>query len=189
VCAHIECRIVDVATAAVVPCGTAGELRARGYAVTAGYGEDVAATRALVDDHGWLRTGDLAVMAEDGHLTIVGRVKDLIIKGGQNVSPREIEDLLSQHPKVAAAYVVGVPDPTYGEEICAWIEARPGTSPTPQEIRRFCRAAIAASKIPRYVLMVQGEELFTNTGKVAKYRLRELAVSALGLPHSGHGAA
>jgi fatty-acyl-CoA synthase len=177
---HVECKIVDPANGRIVLRGVVGELCARGYGRMLGYWGDAAATATIVDRAGWLHTGDLAVMREDGYVAIAGRLKDLIIRGGENISPREIEELLHRHPQVQDAYVVGVPDREYGEEICAWVRLRDGQALSADELRRHCRADLAVHKIPRYVCFAT-EFPTTPSGKVQKYRLRELATAQLGL--------
>jgi fatty-acyl-CoA synthase len=177
---HIECKIVDPASGHIVPRGMAGELCARGYCVMRGYWKDTAATDAVIDESGWIHSGDLAVMRHDGYVSIVGRVKDVVIRGGENVSPLEIEDRLRRHPKVRDAYIVGVPDREYGEEICAWVRLRDAAAVSPEALRQYCRAHLASHKIPRYVCFAS-EFPMTPSGKIQKFRLRELAQAQLGL--------
>jgi fatty-acyl-CoA synthase len=136
-----------------------------------GYWENLAATAAAIDAARWMHTGDLAVMRPDGYVNIVGRIKDMVIRGGENVYPREIEEFLYGHPKVADVQVIGVPDPKYGEEICAWVKLKEGEAVTEEEIRAYCRGQIATFKIPRYVVFVDAFPM-TVTGKVQKYKLR-----------------
>jgi fatty-acyl-CoA synthase len=155
-----------------VPVGTPGELCTRGYVVMRGYWGDPKRTAETIDEARWLRSGDLAVLDAEGYCNIVGRLKDMIIRGGENVYPREIEEFLYRHPGVQDVQVIGVPDPKYGEEICAWIVPRPGAAPTAEEIRAFCRGQIAHYKIPRYVKLVDALPM-TVTGKVQKYLMRE----------------
>jgi fatty-acyl-CoA synthase len=169
---HVEAKIVDPDSGRIVPRGTAGELLTRGYLVMLGYWNNPEATGAAIDSAGWMHSGDLAVMREDGYVNIVGRIKDVVIRGGENVYPREIEEFLYGHPKVAEVQVIGVPDPKYGEEICAWIKLKEGESATEDEIRNFCRGKIATFKIPRYVVFVDSFPM-TVTGKVQKYLMRE----------------
>jgi fatty-acyl-CoA synthase len=145
-----------------------------------GYWEDPERTREAVDADGWMHTGDLATMDEDGYANIVGRSKDMVIRGGENLYPREIEEFLYAHPDVADVQVVGVPDDRYGEELVAWIIPRAGASPDRDEIASFCRGKIAHHKIPRYVKLTEAFPM-TVTGKVQKYKLRDLAVQELGL--------
>jgi fatty-acyl-CoA synthase len=175
---HVECKIVDPATGRIVPRGIIGELCARGYGLMRGYWNDVDATAAAIDRGRWMHTGDLAVMRPDGYMSIVGRLKDVVIRGGENVSPREIEEVLHRHPKVQDAYIVGVPDREYGEEICAWIRLRNTDSASPDEFRQYCRERLAAHKIPRHVYFTSDFPT-TPSGKVQKFRLRELAVDRL----------
>jgi len=177
---HVEVKVIDPGTGLVVPRGTAGELCTRGYSVMLGYWDDEAQTRASIDADGFMHTGDLATIDEAGYGNIVGRVKDMIIRGGENVYPREIEEFLYRHPAVQTVQVFGVPDPRYGEELCAWIVPRPGTSPTADDIRAFCRDQIAHFKIPRYVEFVE-EIPLTVTGKAQKFIMRERMMQRLGL--------
>jgi fatty-acyl-CoA synthase len=176
----VEARVIDPATGETVPRGEVGELCTRGYLVMRGYWEDPAATAEAVDVEGWMHTGDLAVMRDDGYVHIAGRSKDMIIRGGENVYPREIEEFLYTHPAVADVQVVGVPDPKYGEEVCAWVILHEGAEATEEELRRFCYGKIATYKIPRYVRFVDAFPT-TVTGKVQKYRMREQAANELGL--------
>jgi len=177
---HLECKIVDPETGAIVPRGTSGELCTRGYSVMLGYWEDGAATGAAIDTARWMHTGDLAVMRDDGYVNIVGRIKDLIIRGGDNVYPREVEEFLYSHPKISDVQIIGVPDVKYGEEICAWIRLREGEAATSDEIRAYCRGRIATYKIPRYVRFTQ-EFPTTVTGKIQKFKMREVSIEELGL--------
>ena len=177
---HLECKIVDPETGAIVPRGTPGELCTRGYAVMLGYWNDAGATAGAIDAARWMHSGDLAVMNGDGYVAITGRIKDMIIRGGENVSPREIEEFLYTHQKVSEVQVIGVPDPKYGEEICAWIRLRDGTTATVEEIRDFCRGQIATYKIPRYVKFTS-EFPTTVTGKIQKFRMREISAAEFGL--------
>ena len=181
----IECKITDPSTGVVVGRGVPGELCARGYAAMSHYWGDMDATRAAIDQGRWLRTGDLAVMDDDDYIRIVGRLKDLVIRGGENIDPREIEEVLNQHDKIANAYIVGVPDAVYGEELCACIRLREGQLATVQEIRRYCRQRLATSKIPRYVQFV-GDVPMTATGKIQRFRLREMALATLSSQRSSH---
>ncbi len=169
---HVEAKIVDPATGYVTPRGTAGELLTRGYPVMLGYWNNPAATAAAIDAARWMHTGDLAVMRPDGYVNIVGRIKDMIIRGGENVYPREIEEFLYGHPKVADVQVIGVPDAKYGEEICAWVKLKEGESAGEDEIRAYCRGKIATYKVPRYVKFVDAFPM-TVTGKVQKYLMRD----------------
>jgi fatty-acyl-CoA synthase len=177
---HLECKIVNPATGEVVPRGTPGELCTRGYSVMLGYWDDPKATAEAIDCARWMHSGDLAVMRDDGCVNISGRIKDMIIRGGENIYPREIEELLYLHPKVSEAHIIGLPDLKYGEEVCAWVRIKEGQSATEDEIREFCRRQIAAYKIPRYVRFAT-EFPTTVTGKIQKFRMREISVAELGL--------
>jgi fatty-acyl-CoA synthase len=176
---HVQVKIID-AEGRVVPRGTAGELLTRGYNVMRGYWDDPARTRDAIDLGGWMHTGDLAVLDAQGYCNIVGRLKDMIIRGGENVYPREIEEYLYRHPAVFDVAVVGVPDAKYGEAVCACIRLRGGMIVTEEEIREFCRGQIAHYKVPRYVRFVDGFPL-TISGKVQKYLIREHLCSELNL--------
>ncbi|KWR88333.1 AMP-binding protein [Cupriavidus sp. IDO] len=178
---HVEVKIVD-ADGATVPVGEKGELCTRGYSVMLGYWDDEARTAESIRD-GWMYTGDLATIDEAGYCNIVGRVKDMLIRGGENIYPREIEEFLFRHPKVQAVQVFGVPDQKYGEEVCAWIVLKPGESATEDEIREFCRSQIAHYKIPRYIRFVD-EMPLTVTGKVQKFVMRDQMVRELNLSES-----
>jgi len=175
---HLECKIVDPDTGVIVPRGTPGELCTRGYAVMLGYWNDDAATADAIDAARWMHTGDLAVMNDQGYVSITGRIKDMIIRGGENVYPREIEEFLHTHEKVSDVQVIGVPDHKYGEEVCAWIRLRNGVTATAEEFRDFCRGQIATFKIPRYIRFTS-EFPMTVTGKVQKFRMREITVAEL----------
>ncbi len=177
---HVEVKLVDPETGAVVPRGAPGELCTRGYSVMLGYWDAPQATAAAIDPAGWMHTGDLATMDDDGYLKIVGRLKDLIIRGGENVYPREIEEFLHTHPAVSEAQVIGVPSERYGEEVMAWVRLRPGVSLHADELRAHCHGRIAHYKVPRHWKLVD-EFPMTVTGKIQKYRMRELAVIELGL--------
>jgi fatty-acyl-CoA synthase len=177
---HVQIKVVDPQTGQVLPVGARGELCTRGYSVMLGYWSNEEATRAAIDAAGWMHTGDLATMDEEGYLNIVGRIKDMIIRGGENVYPREIEEFLYGHPKVQDVQVIGVPDEKYGEEIVAWVRLREGQAATAEEIRDFCRGKIAHYKIPRHVKFVDGFPM-TVTGKVQKFLMREESVRELGL--------
>jgi fatty-acyl-CoA synthase len=176
---HVEIKIVDT-DGRIVPVGAPGELCTRGYSVMLGYWSDPERTAEAIDAARWMHTGDLATMDADGYVNIVGRIKDMVIRGGENVYPREIEEFLFRHPKVEAAQVVGVPDPKYGEELCAWVKLKSGTTATPEEIQDFCRAQIAHYKIPRYIKFVDSFPM-TVTGKVQKFMMREQMVQELRL--------
>ncbi|MDB4996367.1 MAG: AMP-binding protein [Myxococcaceae bacterium] len=177
---HVEVKIVDPETGGVVARGQRGELCTRGYSVMLGYWRDPKATAAAIDAARWMHTGDLATMDDDGYVNIVGRIKDMIIRGGENVYPREVEEFLHTHPEVSEAQVIGVPSAKYGEEIMAWVRLRDGSMLGGEELRAFCSGKIATYKIPRYWRMVS-EFPMTVTGKVQKFRMREIAVAELGL--------
>ena len=176
---HLEVMIADE-QGRPVACGTTGELCTRGYSVMQGYWGDPAKTAEAVDADGWMHTGDLATMDAEGYVNIVGRLKDMVIRGGENVYPREIEEFLYRHPAVQDVQVVGVPDVKYGEELCAWIKLRDGASATPDEIREFCRGQIAHYKIPRHIRFVDGFPM-TITGKIQKFVMRQESIAELGL--------
>jgi fatty-acyl-CoA synthase len=177
---HTEIKVIDPEGNRVVPRGEPGELLTRGYSVMLGYWGEPERTDEAIDGAGWMHTGDLATMDGDGYLNIVGRIKDMVIRGGENVYPREIEEFLYTHPDVIGAAVHGVPDPKYGEEILAWVQLREGTTVTEDELREYCRGQIAHFKVPRYVRFTD-EFPMTVTGKVQKFRLRDQAIDELGL--------
>lgn len=178
---NLETKVVDPATGEVVPRGTAGELCTRGYSVMIGYWQEPEKTAEAIDADGWMHTGDLAVMDDDGYLSITGRIKDMVIRGGENIYPREIEEFLITHPDVLDAQVVGVPDARYGEELMAWLRMRDGAEPlTVEAVRDFCTGRLAHYKVPRYVHVVE-EFPMTVTGKVRKVQMREDARTLLGL--------
>ena len=177
---HIECKLIDAETGRTVPRGAPGELCTRGYSVMLGYWNNAEATGTAIDRARWMHTGDLAVMRDDGYVNIVGRLKDMIIRGGENIYPREIEEFLYTHPKISEVQVVGVPDPKYGEEVCAWIRLRDSQVATSEEIRLYCHGQIATYKIPRYVRFTTDFPT-TVTGKIQKYRMREISIEELGL--------
>ncbi len=177
---HVEIRIADPSNGETLPRGETGEFCTRGYSVMQGYWNDAERTAEAIDDDGWMHTGDLAVMAEDGYVNIVGRSKDMVIRGGENVYPREIEEFIYAHPDVEDVQVIGVPDERYGEELMAWIRLRPGATLEPEAIREFCKGRIAHFKIPRYVRFVDAFPM-TVTGKVQKFKMREQAMEDLGL--------
>jgi fatty-acyl-CoA synthase len=177
---HLESKVVDPATGLVVGRGEPGELCTRGYSVMLGYWDQPDATADAIDAARWMHTGDLATMDEDGYLNIVGRIKDLVIRGGENVYPREVEEFLYAHPDISDVQVIGVPDATYGEELMAWVVMRPGAAPlTAEAVREFCAGRLSHYKIPRYVHVVEGFPM-TVTGKVRKVEMRERAVDILG---------
>jgi fatty-acyl-CoA synthase len=177
---HVEVKIIDPAAGQVVPRGTAGELCTRGYSVMLGYWDDEEQTRAAIDPARWMHTGDLAIMDDAGYLNIAGRIKDLVIRGGENIYPREVEEFLYGHPAIEDVQVIGVPDAKYGEELCAWVKLRPGAELSLDDLRQFCTGKIAHYKIPRY-LRISGEFPMTVTGKVQKFKMREVSVAELGL--------
>jgi fatty-acyl-CoA synthase len=176
---HVQVKVVD-SQGRCVPRGVQGEIHTRGYSVMKGYWEDPAKTGEVLDDAGWMHTGDLGVIDEHGYGNVTGRLKDLVIRGGENVYPREVEEFLYRHDKVQAVQVCGVPDVKYGEEVCAWIQLKPGTSSTEEEVREFCKEQIAHYKIPRYIRFVS-EFPMTVTGKVQKFAMREHMMKELGL--------
>jgi fatty-acyl-CoA synthase len=177
---HVEIRIADPDSGETLGRGESGEFQTRGYSVMLGYWQDPDRTAEAIDADGWMHTGDLAAMDDEGYVKIVGRIKDMIIRGGENVYPREIEEFLYTHDGVADVQVIGVPDERYGEEIMAWVIAREGTSVTEDELRKFCRGKIAHYKIPRYIATCN-EFPMTVTGKIQKFKLRERAIEQLGL--------
>ncbi len=176
----VEARIADPETGRILGPGVQGELQARSSMVMRGYYNLPEATASAIDSEGWLHTGDLAEVDEDGYYRITGRLKDMIIRGGENVYPREIEEFLYTHPKISDVQVIGVPDERFGEEIMAWVVLRQGETADPEEIREYCRGRIAHFKVPRYV-KVTTEFPMTVTGKIQKFRMREMAVEELGL--------
>ena len=177
---HIEIKIVDPESGATVPRGQSGEFCTRGYSVMHGYWGDEPRTREAIDTDGWMHTGDLAVMDAEGYVNIVGRIKDLVIRGGENIYPREIEEFLYRHPAVQDVQVVGLPDKRYGEELCAWIIAKPGQTVTADEIRDFCKGQIAHYKVPKYIQFVTAFPM-TVTGKIQKFKIRDEMKTQLGL--------
>ncbi len=177
---HVEIRIADPETGATLKRGETGEFCTRGYSVMQGYWNDPARTADAIDADGWMHTGDLAVMADDGYCNIVGRLKDMVIRGGENIYPREIEEFLYTHPAVEDVQVIGVPDERYGEELMAWVKRRPGTEVDENAIKEFCRGKIAHYKVPRYVKFVE-EFPMTVTGKVRKVEMRTISTNELGL--------
>ena len=177
---HLEVKIIDPESGAIVPRGERGELCTRGYSVMHGYWDDPEKTAEAIDAEHWMHTGDLATMDDEGYVNIVGRIKDMVIRGGENIYPREIEEFLYRHPKVQDVQVVGLPDRRYGEELCAWIIRKPGQSVTEEEVRDFCKGQIAHYKVPRYIRFVDAFPM-TVTGKIQKFRIREQMASELGL--------
>ncbi len=176
----VEVKVIDPATGAALPDGQQGELCSRGHVVMIGYYGNPEATAAAIDADGWLHSGDLAVRLANGYYKITGRIKDMVIRGGENIYPREIEEFLFTHPAIEQASVVGVPDPKYGEELCAWIKLKPGASLTAEEVRAFCRTRLAHFKVPRYVRFVESFPQ-TVTGKIQKFKIREQVMAELGL--------
>jgi fatty-acyl-CoA synthase len=177
---HLEVKVADPVTGETLGIGETGELCTRGYSVMLGYWQDPQRTAEVLDEEGWMHTGDLATIDAEGYANIVGRIKDMIIRGGENVYPRELEEFLYGHPDIADVQVVGVPDERYGEELMAWVIARPGASLSADGVREYCRGQIAHYKIPRYVKVIE-EFPMTVTGKVQKFKLREAAIAELGL--------
>ncbi len=176
---HVEIKIID-ADGNTVPRGVTGEFCTRGYSIMRGYWGDIAKTAEAVDGEGWMHTGDLATMDEDGYCNIVGRIKDMVIRGGENVYPREIEEFLYRHPKIKDVQVVGLPDKRFGEELCAWIVPRENETITEQDVRDFCKGQIAHYKVPRYIKFVDGFPM-TVTGKIQKFLIRDQMKQELGL--------
>jgi len=178
---HVEIKIVNPDTGETVGRGEAGEYCTRGYSVMLGYWEDPDKSAEAIDSDGWMHTGDLAVMREDGYCTIVGRIKDMVIRGGENVYPREVEEFLYTHPDIQDVQVIGVPDPRYGEELCAWIQLRDGADPLDAvAVRSFCEGRMSHYKIPRYVKLVDAFPM-TVTGKIRKVEMRAISTAELGL--------
>jgi len=178
---HLEVKVVDPVTADTVPRGEVGELCTRGYSVMLGYWQEPGKTAEVLDREGWMHTGDLATMDADGYLAVTGRIKDLVIRGGENVYPREVEEFLYTHPDIQDAQVIGVPDATYGEELMAWVRLNPGAGDlTAEALREFCTGKLAHYKVPRYVHVVD-EFPMTVTGKVRKVEMREASTRLLGL--------
>jgi fatty-acyl-CoA synthase len=176
---HVEIKIVD-AEGRIVPRGVTGELLARGYLVMLSYWDDEEKTREAIDPARWMHTGDLATMDDEGYCNIVGRIKDMVIRGGENIYPREIEEFLYRHPKILEVQVIGIPDPRYGEELCAWIRLRDGEMTSVEEVRAFCDGQIAHYKIPRHIKFVADFPM-TVTGKIQKFAMREVMIRELGL--------
>ncbi len=177
---HLTVKIVNPDTGETVPVGERGEFCTRGYSVMHGYWGDEAKTREAIDPQGWMHTGDLATIDAEGYVNIVGRIKDMVIRGGENIYPREIEEFLYRHPQVQDVQVVGVPDAKYGEELCAWIVAKPGQELTEEAVRDFCKGQIAHYKVPRYIRFVTGFPM-TVTGKIQKFKIRDEMKDQLGL--------
>ena len=177
---HIEVKVIDPASGEVLPRNASGELCTRGYSVMLGYWSNAEATAEAIDAGRWMHTGDLATMDDDGYVNIVGRIKDMIIRGGENIYPREIEEFLYTHPDVSDVQVIGVPSPKYGEEVMAWVKLRDGAAVTSEDLTAFCRNKIATYKIPRYWKFVD-EYPMTISGKIQKFKMRESALEDLGL--------
>ncbi|TMB47920.1 MAG: AMP-binding protein [Chloroflexi bacterium] len=177
---HVEIKIIDPATGAVVPRAATGELCTRGYSVMVGYWNNEEATREAIDQARWMHTGDLATMGEDGYINIVGRIKDMIIRGGENIYPREVEEFLYTHPDIADVQVIGVPSEKYGEEVMAWVKLREGSRVDGEELASWCKGKIAGYKIPRHWKFTDAFPM-TVTGKVQKFKMREVAIEELGL--------
>ncbi|MDX6298461.1 MAG: fatty-acyl-CoA synthase, partial [Nocardioidaceae bacterium] len=178
---HVEIKIIDPVSGDVLPRGETGEFCTRGYSVMLGYWQQPDKTAEAIDDDGWMHTGDLALMREDGYANIVGRIKDMVIRGGENVYPREIEEFLYTHPDIEDVQVIGVPDEQYGEEVCAWVKMRDGAKPLDADaVRAFASGKLAHYKIPRYVMVVD-EFPMTVTGKIRKVEMRERSVEELDL--------
>lgn len=177
---HLELKVIDPVSGEILPVGQVGELCTRGYSVMRGYWADAAKTAEAIDADGWMHSGDLAVMDEDGYVNIAGRIKDMVIRGGENVYPREIEEFLYRHPAIQDVQVIGVPDQKYGEELCAWVVLRDGATLSEEDLRAFCQAQIAHFKIPRYIRFVNGFPM-TVTGKIQKFVMREMMKKELNL--------
>jgi fatty-acyl-CoA synthase len=177
---HLEVKVIDPETGLVLGRGQHGELCTRGYSVMLGYWSEPGKTAEVIDAARWMHTGDLAVMDEAGYLNIVGRIKDMVIRGGENIYPREVEEFLYGHPAIEDVQVVGVPDLKYGEELCAWVKLRPGSELTADQVKEYCSGKIAHFKVPRYVRFT-GEFPMTVTGKVQKFKMRQTSIEELGL--------
>jgi len=177
---HTEIKIIDPNTKRILPRGEVGEICARGYMSMKCYYNNPSATRATLDANGWVYTGDLGVMDDEGYVKMSGRLKEMVIRGGENIYPREIEEFLHHHPKISDAYVIGVPDEKYGEELMAWVAAKPGMTVTPDEIVLFCTGQIARYKIPKYYKFVT-EFPMSVTGKIQKFKMQQMAIEELGL--------
>jgi len=180
---HLEIKIIDPETEKVVPLGTPGELCTRGYSVMLGYWNNPEATAESIDSARWMHTGDQATLDAEGYINIVGRIKDMIIRGGENIYPREIEEFLYTHPKISEVQVIGVPDPKYGEEIMAWVKVKPGEQVTEEELKEYCKGKIAHNKIPRHLKVVDSFPM-TVTGKIQKFLMRQQSTEELGLQGS-----
>lgn len=176
---HLEVKIIDEHTQQVVPIGTPRELCTRGYSVMLGYWNDKEKTKEAINAARWMHTGDIAVMDEAGYINIVGRIKDMIIRGGENIYPREIEEFLYAHPKISDVQVIGIPDPKYGEEVMAWVKPKENESLTAEEITAFCKGKITHFKIPKYYKFTN-EFPMTVTGKIRKVEMRAISIKELG---------
>jgi fatty-acyl-CoA synthase len=185
-CPNAEVKIIDMVTGATLPRGELGELCARGYMLMTGYDQEPEATACALDADGWLHTGDLAVMREDGHVHIRGRAKEMIIRGGENIYPAEIEGFLFTHPKIAEVAIVGLPDLKFGESVAAWIRLRAGEQMTAEEVREYCQGKIAHFKIPSHIRFVDSFPM-TVTGKLQKFAIRQAEIDDQGL--SAHAVA
>jgi fatty-acyl-CoA synthase len=177
---HLQVKVIDPVTGEIVPPDTSGELCTRGYSVMHGYWEDPSRTAEAIDVAGWMHTGDLATMDAQGYVNIVGRIKDMVIRGGENIYPREIEEFLYRHPQIQDVQVVGIPDQKYGEELCAWIILKPGQTLSEEDVRAFCKGQIAHYKVPRHIRFVSAFPM-TVTGKIQKFKIREEMKLQLGL--------
>jgi fatty-acyl-CoA synthase len=185
---HQEQKIIDPATSKIVPRGEHGEICYRGHHIMRGYYNNPQATRAAIDESGWLHSGDMAVMDDQGYVQITGRIKDMICRGGEKIFPREVEEFLFTHAKVAEAYVIGIPDSYYGEQVMAWVKLKSGQNMNAAELQSFCRGQIMDYKIPHYVKFVDDFPK-TVTGKVQKFKMREMSVAELGLSQPAKKAA
>ena len=177
---HVEVKIINAETGKTCPVNEMGELCTRGYSVMIGYWENDAATASAIDDAGWMHTGDIAIMDNEGYVNIVGRIKDMIVRGGENVYPREIEEYLMNHDCIEDVQVTGVPDPKFGEEIIAWVSLKSGAKMNEDDIKAFCKGKIAHYKVPRYIKFTD-EFPMTVTGKIQKYKMRQVSIAELGL--------
>jgi fatty-acyl-CoA synthase len=177
---HLQVKIIEPLTGVTVARHEPGELCTKGYSVMLGYWNEPKMTSDAIDDEGWMHSGDLATMDDEGYVNIVGRIKDMIIRGGENIYPREVEEFLYTHPDIVDVQVIGVPDERYGEELVAWVRLRDGARLTRDDLAAFCRGRIAHFKIPRYV-HITDEFPMTVTGKIQKYRMRETSIAVLGL--------
>ncbi len=179
---HVEAKVVDPISGRILPRGMPGELLTRGYLVMLGYWENESATQEAIDAARWMHTGDLATLDAEGYARIVGRIKDMVIRGEENIYPREVEEFLYQHPAISEVHIIGVPDAKYGEELCAWVRCKEGETTSEEELRAWCKGRIA--KIPRYWKFTNTFPM-TVTGKIQKYKMREQSVRELGLERKG----